>query len=81
MVRHPSELPDSVSKTQDLASVHMVESKETSESKLSNQIGQPVRTDHSDVKQVKGVLPVGFFDNKDADLRARGIEPVKVDIK
>ncbi|KAK8938020.1 hypothetical protein KSP40_PGU004250 [Platanthera guangdongensis] len=33
------------------------------------------------LKQVKGALPAGFFDNKDADLRARGIEPVKVDIK
>ncbi|KAK8933672.1 hypothetical protein KSP39_PZI015431 [Platanthera zijinensis] len=32
------------------------------------------------LKQVKGALPAGFFDNKDADLRARGIEPVKVDI-
>ncbi|KAF6165667.1 hypothetical protein GIB67_012564 [Kingdonia uniflora] len=36
---------------------------------------------NSDVKQVKGSLPEGFFDNKDADLRARGIEPVKIDIK
>lgn len=32
-------------------------------------------------KQVKGVLPEGFFDNKDADLRARGIKPVKPDVK
>ncbi|KAL5726416.1 hypothetical protein ACHQM5_009461 [Ranunculus cassubicifolius] len=32
-----------------------------------------------EVKQGKGNLPEGFFDNKDADLRARGIEPVKVD--
>ncbi|GAB4853500.1 hypothetical protein Ancab_017691 [Ancistrocladus abbreviatus] len=31
--------------------------------------------------QVKGALPEGFFDNKDADLRARGIEPVKPDVK
>ncbi|KAL9262990.1 ABA AND ROS SENSITIVE 1-like protein [Drosera capensis] len=30
---------------------------------------------------MKGALPQGFFDNKDADLRARGIEPVKPDIK
>ncbi|KAF9616303.1 hypothetical protein IFM89_029079, partial [Coptis chinensis] len=34
----------------------------------------------SEVKQVKGALPEGFFDNKDADQRARGIEPVKIDI-
>lgn len=32
-------------------------------------------------RQVKGALPEGFFDNKDADLRARGITPVKLDIK
>ncbi|MFS8016422.1 putative Zinc finger protein [Helianthus anomalus] len=28
-----------------------------------------------------GALPAGFFDDKDADLRARGITPVKLDIK
>ncbi|XP_027111557.1 protein ABA AND ROS SENSITIVE 1-like [Coffea arabica] len=32
-------------------------------------------------KQVKGALPEGFFDDKDADLRARGITPVKLDVK
>ncbi|KAL2334877.1 hypothetical protein Fmac_016090 [Flemingia macrophylla] len=31
--------------------------------------------------EVKGILPEGFFDNKDADLRARGIKPVKPDVK
>ncbi|KAK3138391.1 hypothetical protein QOZ80_5AG0368320 [Eleusine coracana subsp. coracana] len=30
--------------------------------------------------QGKGSLPEGFFDNKDADLRARGIQPQKVDM-
>lgn len=35
----------------------------------------------SENRQVKGALPEGFFDNKDADLRARGITPVKIDIK
>ncbi|KAA8518531.1 hypothetical protein F0562_016005 [Nyssa sinensis] len=35
----------------------------------------------SETKQVTGALPEGFFDDKDADLRARGITPVKVDIK
>lgn len=34
-----------------------------------------------EVKQAKGALPEGFFDNKDADLRARGIRPVKIDVK
>ncbi|XXG41340.1 hypothetical protein AAC387_Pa01g1821 [Persea americana] len=81
VVRLHSELPHSASETDDLASVHTAESKERSESNLSSQLGQPSRMDLSEVKQVKGVLPAGFFDNKDADLRARGIEPVKVDIK
>ncbi|XP_020233643.1 zinc finger protein 830 [Cajanus cajan] len=40
---------------------------------------------HTSVKttdtEVKGILPEGFFDNKDADLRARGIKPVKPDVK
>ncbi|KAL9276643.1 hypothetical protein ACSQ67_025808 [Phaseolus vulgaris] len=31
--------------------------------------------------QVKGSLPEGFFDNKEADLRARGIKLVKPDVK
>lgn len=35
----------------------------------------------SENKQVKGALPEGFFDNKEADLRARGIKLVKPDIK
>ncbi|OVA04962.1 hypothetical protein BVC80_1211g23 [Macleaya cordata] len=39
------------------------------------------KMDDLDAKQVKGALPEGFFDNKDADLRARGIQPVKIDIK
>nr|AAN62339.1 hypothetical protein [Citrus trifoliata] len=32
-------------------------------------------------KQIKGALPEGFFDNKEADLLARGIKPVKPDVK
>ncbi|KAL8133868.1 protein ABA AND ROS SENSITIVE 1 [Apium graveolens] len=35
----------------------------------------------SENRQVKRSLPEGFFDNKDADQRARGITPVKLDIK
>lgn len=31
--------------------------------------------------QVKGPLPEGFFDDKDSDLRARGITPIKPDVK
>ncbi|GMI93926.1 ABA AND ROS SENSITIVE 1 [Hibiscus trionum] len=41
----------------------------------SEQAGAP------ETKQVKGALPEGFFDNKEADLRARGIKPVKIDVK
>lgn len=35
----------------------------------------------SESKQAKGALPEGFFDDKDAELRARGITPVKPDVK
>ena len=35
----------------------------------------------SETKEAKGALPEGFFDNKDADLRARGIVLVKPDVK
>ncbi|XP_031251651.1 zinc finger protein 830 [Pistacia vera] len=35
----------------------------------------------SESKQPQGALPEGFFDNKEADLRARGINPVKPDVK
>ncbi|XP_061374660.1 protein ABA AND ROS SENSITIVE 1 isoform X2 [Gastrolobium bilobum] len=40
-----------------------------------------VKTTDPEIKQVKGALPEGFFDNKEADLRARGIKPVKPDVK
>ncbi|KAM0948750.1 putative Zinc finger protein [Dioscorea sansibarensis] len=53
-----------------------------SEADHSNQLIESSKSVGSgaESKQVKGVLPEGFFDNRDADLRARGIEPVKVDI-
>ncbi|XP_004288601.1 PREDICTED: zinc finger protein 830 [Fragaria vesca subsp. vesca] len=35
----------------------------------------------SQAKQTKGALPEGFFDNKEADLSARGIKIVKPDVK
>ncbi|KAF7128963.1 hypothetical protein RHSIM_Rhsim10G0180400 [Rhododendron simsii] len=35
----------------------------------------------SETKETKKYLPEGFFDDKDADLRARGITPVKIDAK
>ncbi|KAK9030653.1 hypothetical protein V6N11_032070 [Hibiscus sabdariffa] len=39
------------------------------------------RASAPETNQVKGALPEGFFDNKEADLRARGIMPVKIDVK
>lgn len=44
------------------------------------EIGQGGPPKDLESTQAKGALPEGFFDNKDADLRARGIKPVKVDI-
>ncbi|CAJ2653032.1 unnamed protein product [Trifolium pratense] len=40
-----------------------------------------VKTTDAETKQGKGALPEGFFDNKEADLRARGIKLVKPDVK
>ncbi|KAL6839189.1 hypothetical protein ACP4OV_030861 [Aristida adscensionis] len=40
----------------------------------------PKEAKSSETAQSKGSLPEGFFDNKDADLRARGIQPQKVDM-
>lgn len=58
------------------------DSKGRKETKSSRQVTQtPKASDGAEIKHTKGALPDGFFDNKDADLRARGIEPVKVDIK
>ncbi|XP_042485957.1 protein ABA AND ROS SENSITIVE 1 isoform X2 [Macadamia integrifolia] len=79
---HSLEPSNSESKTAGLPTVHLVESKERDEIKPSNQLGQLSRkTSVSEVKQTMGALPEGFFDDKDADLRARGIEPVKPDIR
>ncbi|CAN0877895.1 Protein ABA AND ROS SENSITIVE 1 [Linum grandiflorum] len=36
---------------------------------------------HSEIKSAKGSLPQGFFDNQEADFRARGIKIVKPDVK
>ena len=53
-----------------------------SKSNQPKQLGQTsAGTADTEIKQVKGMLPEGFFDNKDADLRARGIKPVKPDVK
>ncbi|CAL0317706.1 unnamed protein product [Lupinus luteus] len=39
------------------------------------------KTTDAEINQAKGALPEGFFDNKEADLRARGIKLVKPDVK
>ncbi|XP_011038262.1 PREDICTED: zinc finger protein 830-like isoform X2 [Populus euphratica] len=40
----------------------------------------PAEISDSQAKKGQGALPEGFFDNKEADLRARGIKPVKPDV-
>nr|AFK44197.1 unknown [Lotus japonicus] len=58
----------------------------TAQSKVSSQAAMETRqtsdkTADKETKPVKEALPEGFFDNKEADLRARGIKPVRPDIK
>ncbi|GLJ33305.1 hypothetical protein SUGI_0670090 [Cryptomeria japonica] len=66
--KHPSDVSDMKEKEiENFPSVHPVHASNLTEESAAN--------------QVKGSLPEGFFDNKDADLRARGLEPVKYDIK
>ncbi|VFQ99701.1 unnamed protein product [Cuscuta campestris] len=38
-------------------------------------------TPGTESRKAKGLIPEGFYDNKDADLCARGITPVKLDVK
>ncbi|EXB55789.1 hypothetical protein L484_001594 [Morus notabilis] len=45
------------------------------------ELTQALKITGSEAKQAKGALPEGFFDNKEADLLARGIKPVKPDVK
>ena len=49
--------------------------------KPAGELSQTSKMTGSEAKQVTGALPEGFFDNKEADLRARGIKPVKPDVK
>lgn len=61
-----------------------VESKQMGkpEFRTSKDFSQVSKSDSvSESKQAKGSLPQGFFDDKDAELRARGITPVKPDPK
>ena len=51
--------------------------------KTENGVAQPVKstTPFAGKDIASGKVPEGFFDNVDADHRARGLEPPKVDIK
>ncbi|KAJ8751515.1 hypothetical protein K2173_016745 [Erythroxylum novogranatense] len=53
----------------------------TSFKQISDSLSAPEQSTGLESKQVKGALPEGFFDNKEADLRARGIKTVKPDVK
>lgn len=62
--------------------IHGNNAAESNVSQATTGISQTsAKTADAEAKQVKGILPEGFFDNKEADLRARGIKPVKPDIK
>lgn len=45
------------------------------------QAPEPAQDGAAMIKGTKGSLPEGFFDNVDADYRARGLEPPKYDIQ
>eukprot|EP00252_Welwitschia_mirabilis_P005039 TRINITY_DN1544_c0_g2_i1.p1 TRINITY_DN1544_c0_g2~~TRINITY_DN1544_c0_g2_i1.p1 ORF type:complete len:349 (-),score=94.36 TRINITY_DN1544_c0_g2_i1:403-1449(-) len=55
--------------------------REAMEHALSSKLHDSANTQKANDNHVKGTLPEGFFDNKEADLRARGLKPVKPDIK
>ncbi|CAK9138156.1 unnamed protein product [Ilex paraguariensis] len=75
------ELFNSENKTNGLSSVNVMEPKSDEilpameKTQTSNMIVG------SESKHIKGALPEGFFDDKDSDLRARGITPIKPDVK
>ncbi|XP_038881204.1 zinc finger protein 830 [Benincasa hispida] len=50
-------------------------------SKVSDHSKKSSMNAGSEGKQIKGALPEGFFDDKEADLRAHGIKLVKPDVK
>ncbi|PIA33360.1 hypothetical protein AQUCO_04100048v1 [Aquilegia coerulea] len=78
-------LPDGFFDNKDLQTTTNMDDSEIKQMKGSLPENEDANTNRkpsgTEGKQVKSALPEGFFDNKDADLRARGIEPVKVDIK
>lgn len=76
-----AEVFDSEKKIYALPSANVVE-RESDELQFSRENVETSKTNFgSESKQIKGALPEGFFDDKSADLRARGITPVKLDVK
>lgn len=76
-----AEVFDSEKKIDASPIVNVVE-RESDELQFSREDVETSKTNvGSESKQVKGALPEGFFDDKSADLRARGITPVKLDVK
>lgn len=65
-----------------LPSGNHLQTKNTEDARGITNTPTPTPTEISDsqAKQGQGALPEGFFDNKEADLRARGIKPVKPDV-
>ncbi|GMP32454.1 hypothetical protein CsSME_00006206 [Camellia sinensis var. sinensis] len=72
---------NSESKIDEFSSAKVVESKMDEIQPDKEQMQTSKLIAGSETKQAKGLLPEGFFDDKDADLRARGITPVKLDVK
>ncbi|XP_057500989.1 protein ABA AND ROS SENSITIVE 1-like isoform X3 [Actinidia eriantha] len=72
---------NSVSKVNALSSAEVIEAKTNEIQRERGHIQTSKLIAGSETKQAKGALPEGFFDDKDADLRARGITPVKLDVK
>lgn len=91
---NPNSVEDSVSAKNQLAEASVSgNGTDRSSTAISTQMGKPEiqaskdfrqvskSATGSESKQAKGALPEGFFDDKDAELRARGITPVKPDVK
>lgn len=78
---HVAEAFDSENKIDASPNANVVKTKsnELQPSRESKQISKVIV--ESETKQAKGALPEGFFDDKNADLRARGVTPVKLDVK
>jgi zinc finger protein 830 len=64
-----------------LPSGNHLQTKNTEDARGITNTATPTEISDSQAKQGQGALPEGFFDNKEADLRARGIKPVKPDVK